>query len=356
MMNEEDGWGATVFAEPTSRRSIQTVREQPSFRAEPPSRGRGEPGSRRTITTTVEQGSRGYGGGGQILVGEVLSKNYDLSAVDAEDRSSVLATIHCIATLEECMPNLDISVSREPGYYAILVRGFDEFIDLVNWHNKVPPLVPLCVPSLTSPPKVRMTAGSGSHNKMRLVHNFLANPSTGILTVRVGMRETGMATEPGLPTLSVLMAPGSRKRGHSDGSGDDQGTGPKIDYGLAKSILESLKSRCNMDEVEGSDVHRLLTILYHVTMLDSDIPLLEVSPVRRDESGSYVMTCRGFIHILDFDQVYERLVAQSASDDALRTVLSVAYNTVQGTLELCVQGNRAAGPGKRRRAGAGPGE
>ena len=111
--------------------------------------------------------------------------------------------------------------------------------------------------------------------------------------------------------------------------------------------------RFNMDhtpQVDPDDVHRLLTILYHVTMLDPDLPLLEVSPVRRDDSGSYVMTCRGFIHILDFDQVYERIVSKAVTDDALRTVLSVAYNTTQGVLELCVQESRAAGPGKRRRA------
>jgi hypothetical protein len=75
--------------------------------------------------------------------------------------------------------------------------------------------------------------------------------------------------------------------------------------------------------------------------------------VRRDESGSYVMTCRGFISKVDFDQVYEKMVASAANDDALRTLLSVAYNVSQGTLELCVQGGRPAGPGKRRRAGQG---
>jgi hypothetical protein len=74
---------------------------------------------------------------GVVKVGEVLSKNYDLSAVDAEDRSSVLATIQCIVTLEDRVPELEITVGREPGYYPILVRGFDEFIDIVNWHNKV---------------------------------------------------------------------------------------------------------------------------------------------------------------------------------------------------------------------------
>jgi hypothetical protein len=138
-------------------------------------RGR-EVGSQRSII-----GGGGGGGGaeqgscapmGVIKVGEVLSKQYDLTTVDPEDRSSVLATIRCIVTLEERVPELDITVNREPGYYAILVRGFDEFIDIVNWHSKV-------------------RAAPGRGNKMRLVHNFLGDPGTGILVVRVGMRETG---------------------------------------------------------------------------------------------------------------------------------------------------------------------
>jgi len=110
-----------------------------------------------------------------------------------------------------------------------------------------------------------------------------------------------------------------------------------------------------MDDVEPSDVHRLLSVLYHATMLDAEIPLLEVSPVRRDESGSYVMTCRGFIRKVDFDQVYEKMVSNPTNDDALRSLLSVAYNVSQGVLELCVQGGRPTGPGKRRRAGQGDG-
>lgn len=250
----------------------------------------------------------------------------------------MLATIQCIVTLEDRVPALDITVGREPGYYAIMVRGFDEFIDIVNWHDKV-----------------RMASAHGAHNKMRLVHNFLGDPGTGVLVVRVGMRETGVVTEPGLPALQGMLAEGaSRKRTRA--ASENSAGGPKIDYELAKKILESLKGRCNMDEAEPGDVHRLLSVLYHVTMLDADLPLLEVSPVRRDESGSYVMTCRGFIHRLDFDQLYEKLVEGAATDDALRTVLSVAYNAAQGTLELCVQGSRAAGAGKRRRAGPGEGD
>jgi hypothetical protein len=31
-----------------------------------------------------------------------------------------------------------------------------------------------------------------------------------------------------------------------------------------------------MDDAEPGDVHRLLSVLYHATMLDAEIPLLEV--------------------------------------------------------------------------------
>ena len=154
-MNTHDVDDGRRFVEPSSsssRRSIAVVREQPSsrFRPEAGSRGaafaavgeqvsrrgplQGEQRSRRGLSA-AEPGSRVFAG--QVLVGEVLSKNYDLTAVDAEDTSSVMATIHCIVTLEDRVPDLDITVNREPGYYAILVRGFDEFIDIVNWHNKV---------------------------------------------------------------------------------------------------------------------------------------------------------------------------------------------------------------------------
>jgi|WetSurMetagenome_2_1015567.scaffolds.fasta_scaffold01048_8 hypothetical protein len=345
-MNTHDDNPVGWRTEPHSRRSLgfaQQGMEQASFRGgEPRSRAvapmSAEALSRRGLGgMTAEQGSRVYAG--KVLVGEVLSKNYDLSAVESEDTSSVLATIHCIVTLEDRVPDLGITVNREPGYYAIVVRGFDEFIDIVNWHGKV-----------------RMTSGTGGHNKMRLVHNFLANPGTGVLIVRVGMRETGAAGAglPMLPGLEPVVASLGTVTGKRSRSPErETETGPAVDFELARRILESLRGHCNMDEVEaGDDVHRLLTVLYHVTMLDSDLPLLEVSPVRRDDSGAYVMTCRGFIHVLDFDQIYDRIVRRASTDDALRTVQSVAYNPVQGVLELCVTGSRAGGPGKRRRAGS----
>ena len=101
-----------------------------------------------------------------------------------------------------------------------------------------------------------MTAGYGPHNKMRLVHNFLANPGTGVLIVRVGMRETGSNNEPGLPALSGLLAEAaegtSRKRGRSQEA--EESAGPKIDFGLAKRILDSLRSRCNMDEASPHEI------------------------------------------------------------------------------------------------------
>lgn len=334
----EQASSSSSFKEPGSRSMAVPMSAEARSR-----RGAGGGGGGAGLSgMTAEQGSRVFSG--QVFVGEVLSKTYDLSAVEAEDTSSVLATIHCIVTLEERVPDLGITVNREPGYYAIVVRGFDEFIDIVNWHGKV-----------------RMTGGLGAHNKMRLVHNFLANPGTGVLIVRVGMRETGSALDggatglpalPGLVTASpAVVSSGAGKRGRSPEPDIEVAAAP-IDFDLAKRILESLRARCNMDEVEASDVHRLLTVLYHVTMLDSDLPLLEVSPVRRDDANAYVMTCRGFIHVLDFDQIYDRIVRQAATDDALRTVQSVAYNPVQGVLELCVAGSRAAGPGKRRRAGS----
>jgi hypothetical protein len=287
----------------------------------------------------MEQGSSRLVAG-QVKVGEVLTKEYDLSAVDPEDRSSVMATIQCIVTLEDQVPELEITVTRESGYYAILVRGFDEFIDIVGWHHKV-----------------RSVTG-GSNNKMRLVRNFLSDSATGILTVRVGMRQTGMVNEPGLPALPMMMmaaAGSSSKKRERDEEPTDASAPAPVDYELAKRILDSLRDRCNMDDADPADVHRLLTVLYHATMLDREVPLLEVSPVRRDDSGAYVMTCRGFISQVDFDQIYDRFVSKAHSDDALRTLLSVAYNPAQGMLELQIQGGRPAGPGKRRRAGPGDG-
>ena len=136
-----------------------------------------------------------------------------------------------------------------------------------------------CPSALSDPSrKVRMSSGN---TKMRLVHNFLGDPGTGILTVRVGMRETGAVNEPGLPSLPLAIAPitaaagASRKRDRSDSEKPDH-PAPKIDYELAKSILASLRDRCNMDDAEPGDVHRLLSVLYHATMLDAEIPLLEV--------------------------------------------------------------------------------
>jgi hypothetical protein len=146
MMNDNGGGGG----ESDNTRETPSWRADRSFinRSEKPSIrvvGMPERGSQRSFVGSAagggfannagEQGSRAAVG--VVKVGEVLSKNYDLTVVDAEDRSSVLATIQCIVTLEERVPELEITVGREPGYYAILVRGFDEFIDIVNWHNKV---------------------------------------------------------------------------------------------------------------------------------------------------------------------------------------------------------------------------
>ncbi len=70
-------------------------------------------------------------------MGVVLTDSYDLSCVADEDKSSVLATISCVVSLEERMPKLEIVVRRENGYYAIVVRNLNQYIDLEKWHSKV---------------------------------------------------------------------------------------------------------------------------------------------------------------------------------------------------------------------------
>jgi hypothetical protein len=304
-----------------------------------------EPRTRFVRAVQPSVGQLAGGGGGEqrsrrnteplsriVKVGEVLAHDYDLSAVDEEDRSSVQATIACVATLEQSVPQLDITVNRDSGYYAIVVRGFNEYIDLHNWHERV-----------------RVKSAS---SKMRLVRNFLCNPKTGTLVVRVGMHQSG-APLVAAGALPVLM-PLSRKRG---GAATDDA--PVHDFALARRIMDELAQRCDMDAVQPADRHRLLTLLYHVTLLDASHPLLDIRPVQRDTDG-YVMTCTGFPNLVDFDEWHQALLGNAHNDDSLRSLRSVSYNPAQGVLQLCIEGPKgrsyAASAGKKRRALQGDGD
>jgi hypothetical protein len=260
-------------------------------------------------------------------VGETLATNYDLSAVDEEDRSSVVATMTCVATLEQSVPRLDMAVTREAGYYVITVRDFNEYIDLRNWHERV---------------RVRAFG-----TKMRLVRNFLCNPGSGTLVVRVGMHQSTAGSVDVLPAL--LAAPVSRKRGAPTA----EAVAPPIDLKLARRIMAALEQRCDMDKVQLEDRKRVLSVLYHVTMLDPSHPLLDIRQPQRD-TGGYVVTCRGFPNLVDFDEWYTALLGNPHNDESLRSLRSVSYNPAQGVLQLCIEGPDGQSSQSKRARGRGP--
>jgi len=296
-----------------------------------------------------------------VKVGETLASTYDLSCVDEEDKSSVLATITCVATLEvPCclceglghlsdnasralcrykwakknrMPVLDIIVRREAGYYAIVVRGFNEYINIDNWYERV---------------RVQ-----GGRSGMRLVRNFIANPSKGTLVVRVGMHAAG-GTVPfkggSTPSKHSGISGGRGKRARDDDDdNDDNDKSYQIDPDLANRIRKDLQQRCNLDAAAQADRQRLLTILYHVTLLDKARPLLDIRPVQLDTEG-YVVTCTGFPNVIDFDEMREALRGEAAQlDEALRTLKDISYNVAEGVLQLVVEGPSLLSGGKRRR-------
>ncbi len=267
-----------------------------------------------------------------VKVGETLAA-YDLSAVDKEDQSSVIATINCIVRLEERMPALDISVHRDSGYYAIVVRGLNEYVDLCNWHEQV-----------------RVNGGRAG---MRLVRNWICNPSKGTLVVRVGMHSAGGG--PTIPTLASFGASSAaRKRGRTDSdaaiASDDAGKS-SVDRVLERSIIEDLARRCNLDAaVTETDRKRLLSILIHVTLLDRARPLLDIRPVQLDTEG-YMLTCKGFPNLVDIDMWYDALKGspEAEQDEALRTLRSISYNVAEGVLQLVAEGPPLTLTSKRRR-------
>ncbi len=294
------------------------------------------PGSR----LAPEPGSR------LVKVGETLAA-YDLSAVDKEDQSSVIATINCIVRLEERMPALDITVHRDSGYYAIVVRCLNEYVDLCNWHELV-----------------RVKGGRAG---MRLVRNWICNPSKGTLVVRVGMHSAAAGSlAGGIPTLASFAASSSsssssttaaaRKRGRVDSdAAATAATGDSVkssvDRVLERSIVEDLARRCNLDAaVTEADRKRLLSILFHVTLLDRARPLLDIRPVQLDTEG-YVLTCKGFPNLVDLDVWYEALKGspEAEQDEALRTLRSISYNVAEGVLQLVVEGPPLAAAATKRR-------
>ena len=104
-----------------------------------------------------------------IKIGEKLSKRYDTSEVAPEDLSSVMAAIYTICTLETSAPELDISIKARNGYYAIIVKKFNEFIDIPNMYREL----------FGDPdPKTNIVGGG-------------INPETGVLIVRSGMQSEG---------------------------------------------------------------------------------------------------------------------------------------------------------------------
>ena len=302
--------------EPTSRLALQNTLHEPasspaSFGSGPASLGR--PGQ--------EPASR------IIKVGETLSAAYDLSEVVKEDQSAVLATITCIVTLERRMPALDITVHRDSGYYAIVVRGLNEYVNLRHWHDQV---------------RVH-----GGRTGMRLVRNWICNASKGTLVVRVGMHSAGASV---LPSLTEAASVG-RKRGRVEPVAADANNNA-VDLVLQRSIMADLEQRCNLDAVALGDRKRMLSILYHVTLLDRARPLLDIRPVQLDTEG-YVLTCTGFPNLVDWDVWYDALQGPAAeADEALRTLVDVSYNVAEGVLQLIAEGpakSKAASLSKRRR-------
>ncbi len=207
----------------------------------------------------------------------------------------------------------------------------------------------VCSDRVTLRVQVRMTPG-----RMVLVRNFLGDHHNRVLVVRVGMRESSSSKE--RPTLSGPSAGGSRKRAHADQRHDvapvAHNPAVAISSDLMHSIMSTLEECCDMDAVEPCDRHRLLRVLYHVTASDANLPVLNVGPVRCDASGVYIVTCSGFVSVVDFDELYKHLIARASGDEALRTLVRVAYNPDQGALDLWISSSssRDSGQGKRRRA------
>lgn len=127
-------------------------------------------------------------------VGEKLAKRYDMTEVRPEDVASVNAAILIVCTLEDSAPELDVQATAKDGYYAIIIKGFNENIDGPNMAEALRP---------------------GGHPDANIV-GWKINPHTGTLIVRVGMQKNGR------PVLEddggIMHNGGPKKRGRVDPS------------------------------------------------------------------------------------------------------------------------------------------
>ncbi len=117
-------------------------------------------------------------------VGEKLAKRYDMSEVRVEDIPSVNATIYTVVTLEDSAPELDIRIMAKQGYYALIIKGFNEFIDGPNMYMAL----------------------TGNPDPKTNIIGWNINPHTGTLAVRCGMLANGA------PILEDNGDGGNRKR------------------------------------------------------------------------------------------------------------------------------------------------
>ena len=93
-----------------------------------------------------------------------------MSEVRDDDLSSVNATLLRICKLEDSVPVLDISIKSMRGYYAIIIKNFNEFIDGANCNRQM----------IEDPDP-----------KMGKVILWGVNPATGSFVVRLAMQGSG---------------------------------------------------------------------------------------------------------------------------------------------------------------------
>ncbi len=130
-------------------------------------------------------------------IGEKLAKRYDMNEVREEDVPSVNAAIYAVCTLEDSAPELDIRPMAKNGYYALIIKGFNEFIDGPNMYMRL----------------------IGNPDPKTNIIGYSINPATGTLIVRCGMLANGA------PVLEDNndrdAAPGPQKRQRAQQQQDD---------------------------------------------------------------------------------------------------------------------------------------
>jgi hypothetical protein len=73
-----------------------------------------------------------------VKVGETIAlDHHDTREVLPEDMSSVQATIHCMLSLEQLSTLVQSKTKRCEGYYSVAFDGYNEYIDMDNFHRIV---------------------------------------------------------------------------------------------------------------------------------------------------------------------------------------------------------------------------